>query len=508
MERQVDDVDSFSRSDDECSKCVNTGKNGLCLIPDSEDNSSLNMNCAAENLPLSLLASSPSVRFPSGSVRYEALEQLNQKIDVQHCDSIATMPCPPDSNTFVNHLSIYEFLQRLAQRSMVVTSPNSVNSCLNLDKSILNMNLPQSILNASFSLLSNAPRYAHISAALLEKLAASGSVFFLTGNYLDYKTLEQDVKFLPADSTVVDVAQPYNLVGAQQPHVVPLVQILTQNSEMMSNFSYYQKEEVISQSISCRSRASSPTAPSSSRTLSPSSKTDNGPLGIENTKELSKILTQDGGGCISEAGSLQAEMEKFSTREIAQQVAVELRRYSIPQAVFSHLVLGRSQGTLSDLLRNPKPWSKLKAGRETFRRMWKWLKQPEHERLAALRTLAPGDSGCHGSRGHASFRLDDGVQKALKKPRLVFTEIQRRTLVAIFKEIKRPSKEIQATIAEQLGLKASTVANFFMNARRRSVEKYADEDEPLSSEQQNSSSAPVKCSQKSDVLVDQAVNDL
>jgi len=64
---------------------------------------------------------------------------------------------------------------------------------------------------------------------------------------------------------------------------------------------------------------------------------------------------------------------------------------------------------------------------------------------------------------------------APKKPRMVFTEIQRRTLVAIFKEIKRPSKEIQATIAEQLGLKVSTVVNFFMNARRRSVDKYLDE---------------------------------
>jgi len=81
-------------------------------------------------------------------------------------------------------------------------------------------------------------------------------------------------------------------------------------------------------------------------------------------------------------------------------------------------------------------------------------------------------------------RPTDGIQQpscpppataAAKKPRMVFTEIQRRTLVAIFKEIKRPSKEIQATIAEQLGLKVSTVVNFFMNARRRSVDKYMDE---------------------------------
>jgi len=62
-----------------------------------------------------------------------------------------------------------------------------------------------------------------------------------------------------------------------------------------------------------------------------------------------------------------------------------------------------------------------------------------------------------------------------KKPRLVFTDIQRRTLLAIFKETRRPNKDMQATIADQLGLKVSTVANFFMNARRRSLDKYVDD---------------------------------
>jgi len=32
-------------------------------------------------------------------------------------------------------------------------------------------------------------------------------------------------------------------------------------------------------------------------------------------------------------------------------------------------------------------------------------------------------------------------------------------------------------IADQLGLKVSTVANFFMNARRRSTEKYCDDND-------------------------------
>jgi len=86
------------------------------------------------------------------------------------------------------------------------------------------------------------------------------------------------------------------------------------------------------------------------------------------------------------AGSAHChDMEEINTRELAQKISSELKRYSIPQAVFAQRVLCRSQGTLSDLLRNPKPWSKLKSGRETFRRMWKWLQEPEYQRMSALR---------------------------------------------------------------------------------------------------------------------------
>jgi hypothetical protein len=80
-----------------------------------------------------------------------------------------------------------------------------------------------------------------------------------------------------------------------------------------------------------------------------------------------------------------AQMEELNTKELAQKVSSELKRYSIPQAVFAQRVLCRSQGTLSDLLRNPKPWSKLKSGRETFRRMYKWIQEPESQRMNALR---------------------------------------------------------------------------------------------------------------------------
>lgn len=89
--------------------------------------------------------------------------------------------------------------------------------------------------------------------------------------------------------------------------------------------------------------------------------------------------------CGGTGGSQASELEEINTKELAQRISAELKRYSIPQAIFAQRVLCRSQGTLSDLLRNPKPWSKLKSGRETFRRMWKWLQEPEFQRMSALR---------------------------------------------------------------------------------------------------------------------------
>ncbi|CAG9759616.1 unnamed protein product [Ceutorhynchus assimilis] len=166
--------------------------------------------------------------------------------------------------------------------------------------------------------------------------------------------------------------------------------------------------------------------------------------------------------------SIPSDVEEINTKELAQRISAELKRYSIPQAIFAQRVLCRSQGTLSDLLRNPKPWSKLKSGRETFRRMWKWLQEPEFQRMSALRL-----AGCKRKEDPTS---NTEQMPTPKKPRLVFTDLQRRTLQAIFKETKRPSKEMQVTIARQLGLEPTTVGNFFMNARRRSMDKWKDED--------------------------------
>ncbi|XP_044580326.1 hepatocyte nuclear factor 6 isoform X3 [Cotesia glomerata] len=107
---------------------------------------------------------------------------------------------------------------------------------------------------------------------------------------------------------------------------------------------------------------------------------------------------------VSAAGNGATEVEEINTKELAQRISAELKRYSIPQAIFAQRVLCRSQGTLSDLLRNPKPWSKLKSGRETFRRMWKWLQEPEFQRMSALRIAAL--SNCSESGGDPDGMLD------------------------------------------------------------------------------------------------------
>ncbi|NXE16044.1 ONEC3 protein, partial [Lophotis ruficrista] len=173
------------------------------------------------------------------------------------------------------------------------------------------------------------------------------------------------------------------------------------------------------------------------------------------------------------------QVEEINTKEVAQRITAELKRYSIPQAIFAQRILCRSQGTLSDLLRNPKPWSKLKSGRETFRRMWKWLQEPEFQRMSALRLAAPINGPVLSFERLACKRKEQEQQKDRslqpKKQRLVFTDLQRRTLIAIFKENKRPSKEMQMTISQQLGLELNTVSNFFMNARRRCMNRWQEE---------------------------------
>ncbi|KAL7393517.1 hypothetical protein ABVT39_011975 [Epinephelus coioides] len=183
----------------------------------------------------------------------------------------------------------------------------------------------------------------------------------------------------------------------------------------------------------------------------------------EHLHSSSSASSSPGEGMLPGAQGSGGGGEEINTRDVAQRIITELKRYSIPQAIFAERVLCRSQGTLSDLLRNPKPWGKLKSGP---------CKRKEQEQSKLERNQGP------------------------KRTRLVFTDLQRRTLMAIFRENHRPTKELQVTISQQLGLELSTVSNFFMNARRRNVNKWADEGRPSSTGSSGSSvsSSAVSCS--------------
>ncbi|XP_027005582.2 one cut domain, family member, like [Tachysurus fulvidraco] len=198
----------------------------------------------------------------------------------------------------------------------------------------------------------------------------------------------------------------------------------------------------------------------------------------------SSALTREGMLAGSQSSSAS---EEINTKDVAQRIITELKRYSIPQAIFAERVLCRSQGTLSDLLRNPKPWSKLKSGRETFKRMSRWLQEPEFQRMASLRLEACKRKELEQSKQERN--------QGPKRTRLVFTDLQRRTLMAIFRENQRPAKELQVTIAQQLGLELSTVSNFFMNARRRNLNRWIEEGRPSStgSSGSSTSSPTVSC---------------
>ncbi|KAG7483814.1 hypothetical protein MATL_G00042270 [Megalops atlanticus] len=66
--------------------------------------------------------------------------------------------------------------------------------------------------------------------------------------------------------------------------------------------------------------------------------------------------------------------QEVDTVELTQQVKDKLAKNGICQRIFGEKVLGLSQGSVSDMLSRPKPWSKLtQKGREPFIRMQLWL---------------------------------------------------------------------------------------------------------------------------------------
>ncbi|KAM8761018.1 homeobox protein cut-like 2 isoform 2-T2 [Acanthopagrus schlegelii] len=97
---------------------------------------------------------------------------------------------------------------------------------------------------------------------------------------------------------------------------------------------------------------------------------------------------------------------EVDTLELTRQVKEKLAKNGICQRIFGEKVLGLSQGSVSDMLSRPKPWSKLtQKGREPFIRMQLWLLDQLGQSLSQ-----------HPNQGHAQEKSPVTAQSSPSPP--------------------------------------------------------------------------------------------
>uniref|UniRef100_A0A8R1ID24 CUT domain-containing protein n=1 Tax=Caenorhabditis japonica TaxID=281687 RepID=A0A8R1ID24_CAEJA len=77
------------------------------------------------------------------------------------------------------------------------------------------------------------------------------------------------------------------------------------------------------------------------------------------------------------------------TIELCKQIRETMKTDGISQVEFAKNVLNRGQGTFSQILKCPKPWKELDAGRRVYVQMKRWLEQSQEVRVA----MAKGRGG-------------------------------------------------------------------------------------------------------------------
>lgn len=155
------------------------------------------------------------------------------------------------------------------------------------------------------------------------------------------------------------------------------------------------------------------------------------------------------------------------------------------------MVLGLSQGSVSELLSKPKPWHMLSIkGREPFIRMQLWLSDPLNiDRLQALRnerreaskrrrgsavnnsnnaSSTPGDNSSDTSSNDTSeFYHSTSPGPPAKKQRVLFSEEQKEALRLAFALDSYPNVGTIEFLANELQLSSRTITNWFHNHRMR-----------------------------------------
>ncbi|XP_042819129.1 homeobox protein cut-like 2 isoform X6 [Panthera tigris] len=106
---------------------------------------------------------------------------------------------------------------------------------------------------------------------------------------------------------------------------------------------------------------------------------------------------------------------EVDTLELTRQVKEKLAKNGICQRIFGEKVLGLSQGSVSDMLSRPKPWSKLtQKGREPFIRMQLWLS----DQLGQAISQQPSASQGQRLFGESILGLTQGsVSDLLSRPK-------------------------------------------------------------------------------------------
>jgi len=186
----------------------------------------------------------------------------------------------------------------------------------------------------------------------------------------------------------------------------------------------------------------------------------------------------------------------LDTQAVTTKIKETLMAHNIGQKIFGEVVLGLSQGSVSELLSKPKPWHMLSIkGREPFIRMQLWLSDANNiEKLQTLKnerreankrrrtntddiSRPPStrdspiynfnsNSGYNSPSGQ-SFTGNSGYGNSPKKPRILFSEEQKEALKLAFSMDSYPTQSTIEFLATELGLSTRTITNWFHNHRMR-----------------------------------------
>ncbi|XP_076339832.1 homeobox protein cut-like isoform X3 [Tachypleus tridentatus] len=182
----------------------------------------------------------------------------------------------------------------------------------------------------------------------------------------------------------------------------------------------------------------------------------------------------------------------IDTQDITSKIKDTLMAQNIGQKIFGEVVLGLSQGSVSELLSKPKPWHMLSIkGREPFIRMQLWLNDPLNiERLQVIKNQrreankrkrnnidsdthqSPHNNHLFNQSPHNNHLLNYDLPPpspylSVKKPRILFSDEQKEALRLAFSLDPYPSTSTLEYLSSELDLPVRTITNWFHNHRMR-----------------------------------------